>query len=157
MTELISTMPYSPATITDGVTLIDADEIVVVTIEAFPTPASGELGAAVLCTDPNFASADPADYETVTYTGRDVGASKLTGVVREVEGTAKEWPNGTSIAAFMTAEHIKRINAAHTAHKSEEATQAELGHVKVDNDTIVANNGVISATSVAVERVWGAM
>ncbi len=116
MTELLTAMPLSPHTATSSVTAIGADEIVIdptvgLGIDAFPDPGEGELGSALLCSkDFRLASPDPADYEVVTYTARNVGASKLTGVIREVEGTAREWPAGTAIACYLTAEHIKRIN-----------------------------------------------
>lgn len=100
---------YSPKTQTSGVTAIDADVIVINDtvnegIESFPPASSDAPGEAVLCTIEGFASEDPADYETIRYTERDVASKELRGVTREVEGTAREWPDGTWIASFTSAD-----------------------------------------------------
>jgi hypothetical protein len=109
MTNLLVSKPLSPITTTVGVTAIDADEIEVTNIDDFVDPGTGEDGVATLSSDPVMQNPF-ADYEIVTYTGRDTLNNKLTGVTREVEGTAREWPAGTAISCFMTAEHFKRIN-----------------------------------------------
>lgn len=79
-TKLLTPMPLSPLTETVGVTAVGAIEITVANINAFPTPATGEEGSALLCAVEGFQSDDPADYETITYAGKS--SSKLTGVVR---------------------------------------------------------------------------
>ena len=111
MTKLITPMPLSPHAKTVGVTAIDADEIVVDNIDYFATPADGEEGYALLCAVRDFKSNNPADYQGVTYTGRDVANNKITGVTH-CEGTPREWPAGTSIACYSSAEQFKRINEA---------------------------------------------
>lgn len=129
-TKLITPMPLSPETTTVGVTAVGATEITVADISAFPDPVDGEEGSALLCAVEGFRSDDPADYETIVYTGRDVGNSKLIGVSRGVEGTARAWPAGTAIACCFVAEHLKRLNAVITTHKGNTATLANIGHVK---------------------------
>jgi len=99
---------YSPKTKTSGVTAVGANTIVIDDtvnegIESFPVASVQAPGAAVLCVSENFDSEDPADYETITYTERDVGTNELRGVTREVEGTAREWPAETWIASFTPA------------------------------------------------------
>ena len=99
---------YSPKTQTSGATLIGATTIVIDNtvnegIESFPVASVEAPGVAVLCTNEHFNSEDPSDYETVTYTERDVPTNELRGVTRGVEGTAREWPAGTWIASFTPA------------------------------------------------------
>lgn len=127
MTKLLTPMAFSPHTTTVGTLTIGANEIQVTNIAAFPTPAEGEEGSALLCTD-EFRSTNPADYEGITYTG--INGNKLTGVVRGVEGTAKAWSAGSNIACYMMAEHFKRLNAVIgevggdlSTHKSDTATK----------------------------------
>ncbi len=117
MSNLLSSKPYSPATVTEGTTADTANEIVVDDLDVFPDATSDAPGVAVLSADAKFASDDPDDYETVTYTGKDSGDSKLTGVTRNVEGAARDpWPHETAIACLMTAEHFKRINSTVNDH-----------------------------------------
>lgn len=109
MTKLLTPMPLSPLTKTSDAITTSSTEITVDNIDAFPDPASGEDGSALLCAVDEFYSNDPAGFETITYIGRNTSTNKLTGVTRAVEGTAKAWAKGTQIACFMTAEHFKRI------------------------------------------------
>lgn len=118
MAELLTPMPLSPFTKTVGVVAIDANEIAVENIDAFPIPEDGEVGSALLCSVVDFASNNPSDFETVTYTGRDLVDSKLTGVERAVEGAARQWPANTPIACCMVAEHFKRLNAEVTSNRA---------------------------------------
>lgn len=120
MTDLLNSIPYSPIATTSGTTLIDADEIVISDYELdyFPDVGENEIGVAVLSTDSKFQSEDPDDYETITYTDKDIYDNKLIGVTRGVEGTAREWPDGTVIACIMTAEHFKRINSKVSDHSA---------------------------------------
>jgi len=107
--KLLTPMPLSPFTKTVGATGVSATQITVEDITAFPVPNAGEEGVAILCAVKEFYSNDPSDFETVTYTG--ITGSTLTGVTRAVEGTAKSWVAGTTIACMFVAEYIKRINA----------------------------------------------
>jgi len=99
---------YSPKTQTDGITAIAADVIVIDDtvnegISSFPVASVAAPGVAVLSVNENFNSEDPADYETVTYTERNDANKELRGVTREVEGTAREWPDETWIASYTSA------------------------------------------------------
>jgi hypothetical protein len=96
-------IPYSPKTATVGVLAIDADVIEVDNIDAFPDASVENPGEATLCTTPYFNSDDPADYETILYTERDTVTSELKGVIRENEGTAREWTSGTTIQSNISA------------------------------------------------------
>ena len=101
---------YSIPTVTDGVTLIDALEIDVVDSEV--VPAFTDYVFATLCSDENFN--DPAaDYETVKVTDHTDGT--LT-VVRDIEGVAKEWPDGTPIRFGGTYSGYKDIVDNHKNH-----------------------------------------
>ena len=130
MSDLLKTKPYSPISETDGTTGENADEFKVKNIDYFPEPDADMPGIAVLSTDDSYQSEDPADYETVVYTGRNTTDSKLTGVTREVEGTKREWPDGTAIACILTAEHVKRINDKFKAHLLDEAPHEYGGRFK---------------------------
>lgn len=107
--KLLTPMPLSPFTKTVGATGVSATQITVEDIAAFPVPNVGEEGVAILCAIKDFYSNNPNDFETITYTG--ITGSTLTGVTRAVEGTAKSWVAGTTIACMFVAEYIKRINA----------------------------------------------
>ena len=152
MTELLNSIAYSPISKTSGVTLIDAVEVTVLDIAKFPDVLTGEVGVAVLCEDERFHSDNPADYETVTYTGKDTVNSKLTGVTREVEGTAREWPDATVIACMMTAEHIKKINEKVKAHVEAVGTEEELAHFQSGRNVFIEKETAPEGT---VEgRLW---
>jgi hypothetical protein len=75
----------------------------------------------------------------------------LQNVTRGIEGTPRAWPAGTEVARFFTAYDHNAIIDDFIAHKAEKATQEKLGHVKTDNQTIVANEGVLSVRNAYFE------
>jgi len=55
----------------------------------------------------------------------------------------------------VNAANMNNIENKIDAHLSEIATQENLGHVKVDGETITASNGIISAQTQIVDTVTG--
>ena len=94
---------YSPHdTLASGFDSTTDTTCVVSDLTKFPDVATGELGIIVLCAEAEFRSTAPADFQTMTYTAKNAGASQLEGLVHR-EGTARVWPSGTYIACYGTA------------------------------------------------------
>ena len=79
------------------------NECVVSDLDAFPDVGEGEYGYITILFDRRGSSQDPADYETCTYTGKDIAESKLTGLTRGVEGEAQAWVTDTYCLSSKTA------------------------------------------------------
>ncbi len=79
----------------------------------------------------------------------DEAAGNLLNMINDLAGEGR------------TTETVKGNADALDAHLAEKATQENLGHVKVDGETITASNGVISAQTQIVDAatnekwVWG--
>ena len=64
-------------------------------------------------------------------------------------------------AKKYTDKEVKTVMDSIDAHLAEKATEAVLGHVKVDGETIIATNGVITAQTHITDSVttdkwqWG--
>jgi hypothetical protein len=94
------------------------------------------VDATKLPTAPNLATIGILeDTETILYTGKS--GNSLTGVTRGFQGTAKVWGAGTPVARMFTAydydtlkNNVTDTHADFEAHKADEATLAQLGHVK---------------------------
>ena len=103
---------------------------------------------------------------------RDVDAYELAladiyvgaGVVSIAQGNITDLRNDKDLCGrvnSLIAGDVQSIAEALAAHLSEIATQENLGHVKVDGETITASNGIISAQTQIVDTVtsdkwkWG--
>lgn len=81
-------------------------------------------------------------------------------VIKKRNSTNDGWD---SILPITTAENvlINEEGDSVATHLAEKATDEDLGHVKVDGETITASNGVISAQTQIVDTVttdkweWG--
>lgn len=86
------------------------------------------------------------------FTEYDYGALKDN--IEDLDAS-KETPAGAQAKAEAAAEAAAgAVQAELDAHLSEIATQESLGHVKVDDTTIIANNGVITALPVQSIGGW---
>ena len=106
MNTIPKTIDFSPKTKTGAVTLvgdliITIDNTVEQGIASFPDASAENPASVTLCVNEAFDSEDPADYETIEYTEKDVVNNQLKGITREKAGTAREWPAGTAIAAYV--------------------------------------------------------
>jgi hypothetical protein len=102
---------YSPhTTLSSGCDTTAATEMEVTSLAAFPDLDAGEIGIVVLCSEEDFRSTDAADFETLTYNAKNAGTSELEGLVH-VEGTARSWPSGTSVASYGTAYGWEEVRA----------------------------------------------
>jgi hypothetical protein len=74
--------------------------------------------------------------------------NRIEGNIQHLQDT-KETPTGAQAkanAAFAFASAVAgAVQAELDEHTAEKATQENLGHVKVDGETITASNGIISA------------
>jgi hypothetical protein len=103
---------YSPhTTLSSGCDTTAATEMEVTSLAAFPDLDAGEIGIVVLCAEEDFRSTDAADFETLTYNAKNAGTSELEGLVH-VEGTARSWPSGTSVASYGTAYGWEEVRSA---------------------------------------------
>jgi hypothetical protein len=102
---------YSPhTTLSSGCDTTTATTMEVTSLAAFPDLSAGEIGIVVLCAEEDFRSTDAADFETLTYNAKNAGTSELEGLVH-VEGTARSWPSGTSVASYGTAYGWEEVRA----------------------------------------------
>ena len=106
MNTIPKTIDFSPKTKTGAVTLIGdliitIDNTVEQGIASFPDASVENPSSVTLCVSEAFDSENPADYETVEYTERDVANNQLKGITRQKAGVAREWPAGTAIASYV--------------------------------------------------------
>jgi len=104
------TMPFSPVTTTAEVLGSNPDtdtEVELTDIGDVPDVGEDEYSYIVLCDSERFDYNDPSQFETCRYTGKDV--SKVTGLVRGVEGTIQEWSAGAFCACFVTSDMIDKM------------------------------------------------
>ena len=155
MVTLGNATPYSPVTTLAADFDIEATTATVTSISAFAdAPIYAVITAA---SNANYASNDPADYETILIGDKD--GSNLTTITRAVEGTEQNWVTGDLIAAFFTAtqwnaikDHEANTTTAHGAVSAATASKLMIrdasGRARVadpDNVADIATKGYVDA------------
>jgi hypothetical protein len=93
-------------------------------LTAFDEPGTGEVGVVVFCTD-EFRSADPDDYEVLTYTAKNAVTDELEGLVSRA-GTPRSWPADTYVSAKFSGWAWEQVWAA----------IADIGVITVNNQLV---------------------
>ena len=134
---------FSPKTQVTNTINSTATEVEVDNIGSFPDVAAGEYGYITFLYDERGSSENPADYETATYTGKS--GSTLTGLTREVEGTAQEWVTGTYCLSSNTAHGDEENWSLTENHIAEDDTDDVHGYTTYIGTKLYDNAGAHNA------------
>lgn len=103
-------------------------------------------------------------YEPTVWKDRIVERPRTFQVQNNPDGTITLIPAPGTVVQEGTpvnATNLNKLEQGLASHTAEIATQENLGHVKVDGETITASNGIISAQTQIVDTVtndkwkWG--
>ena len=103
-------------------------------------------------------------YEPTVWKDRVVERPRTFNIQNNPDGTVTLVPAPGVIVESGTpvnAVNLNKLEQGLKTHEAEKATDEDLGHVKVDGETIIATNGVITAQTQIMDTVtnekweWG--